>query len=1025
MRTTLTVAQREELLKLARAARLERRSFDLPPIVPGERGDRPALSLAQQRLWFIEQLGGIGAAYHLPKRLRLTGMLDRAALGRALDRIVARHEALRTTFAQVDGEPVQRIGAADGGLALAEHDLRGEADADPVLRRLVAEEARAPFDLERGPLIRGRLVRLAEDDHVLLLTMHHIVSDAWSMGVLVRELSTLYAAFRAGEADPLPPLPVQYADYAAWQRRWIDGAVLEAQAAYWKEALSGAPELLSLPADRPRPAQVDYAGGVVQVALDEELAAGLKALGRRHGTTLFMTLLAGWAAVLGRLSGQDDVVIGTPAANRGRTEIEGLIGFFLNTLALRMDLSGSPAVSGLLGRVKARTLGAQQHQDLPFEQVVELLHPARSLAHHPLFQVMFSWQNSPGGRLELPGLTVGGVGGGQAQETAKFDLSLSLQAAGGRIAGSLTYATALFDRATVERYAGYLVRVLEQMAADDTRAVDRLILLSDGERARVLEEWNATEAAFPRDRCIHALVEAQAARTPDAVAVVHEDTSLSYGELNARANRLAHHLRGLGVGPDTRVAVCVERGLEMMVGLLGVLKAGGAYVPLDPSHPAGRLRFVLEDSGPAAVLAQGTPGGEPDALFGGVEVPVIDLAAAVPAWANEPAENPSPVGLGPDHPAYVMYTSGSTGRPKGVVVPHRGVVNLLCSLRDTLGVESTDRLLAVTTYAFDISVLELFLPLLCGARTVVLGQARSGDPAELAAAIREHAPTVLQATPATWRMLVEAGWEGAAGLRALCGGEALPGELAAQVGARVGGLWNVYGPTETTIWSAVQPVAGVDPGCGVPIGRPVANTRIYVLDRRGEPVPVGVLGEVYIGGAGVARGYLDRPGLTAERFVPDPFGPEAGARLYRTGDVGRWTESTDALTHSRTHALEFVGRADFQVKVRGYRIELGEIEARLAEHPDVREATVLAREDAAGDQRLVAYYVAAQELDALALRAYLGERLPEYMVPAAYVRLDALPLTPNGKVDRRALPAPEGEAYGRRTYEAPVGEIET
>ncbi|HEU0299933.1 MAG TPA: amino acid adenylation domain-containing protein, partial [Longimicrobium sp.] len=556
----------------------------LPAIEPADREADVPLSFAQQRLWFLEQFGSLGSAYHIRRQLRFRGGLDRRALARALDRIVARHEALRTTFVPVDGQPVQRIGPVEeSGFRLLGHDLGGHPDAEAELGRLVDEESTAPFDLERGPLIRGRLVRLADEDHVLLLTMHHIVSDAWSMGVLIRELSALYAAYRGGEADPLPPLPVQYADYAAWQRRWVDGEVLRRQADYWRETLGGAPGLLELPADHPRPARQDFAGGAFAVVLDQELTAGLKALGQRHGTTLFMTLLAGWAVVLGRLSGERDVVIGTPTANRGRTEIEGLIGFFVNTLALRVDLSGSPSVAEVLRRVKARALGAQHHQDIPFEHVVELLQPVRSLAHSPLFQVMFAWQNAPQGALELPGLELAPVRRA-AQETAKFDLSMSLRESDGRIVGGLTYATSLFERATAERFAGCLARVLEQMAADDTRAVDRLALLTDAERRQVVAEWNATDAAYPRDRCVHERFAAQAARTPDAVAAAFGDVALSYRELNARANRLAHHLRRLGVGPDARVALCVERGLELVVGVLGVLKAGGAYVPLDPAY---------------------------------------------------------------------------------------------------------------------------------------------------------------------------------------------------------------------------------------------------------------------------------------------------------------------------------------------------------------------------------------------------------------------------------------------------------
>ncbi|HEX8317857.1 amino acid adenylation domain-containing protein, partial [Longimicrobium sp.] len=996
----------------------------LPPIERVDRGERLPLSFAQQRLWFLEQMGDLGSTYHVPTRLRLRGELDRGALRRALDAMLARHEALRTTFVQVDSEPVQRI-AEESPFHLLEHDLGGDADAEAQFRRLAAEEAGARFDLEQGPLIRGRLVRLAEDDHVLLLTMHHIVSDGWSMGVLTRELGALYAAFRRGEENPLPPLPIQYADYAAWQRQWVGGEVLREQAEYWKQALSGAPELLELPTDRPRPARPDHVGGTVGIDLGDELSAGLRALSRRHGTTLFMTLLAGWAAVLGRLSGQEDVVVGTPSANRGRREIEGLIGLFVNTLALRIELGGSPSVSGLLEQARARALGAQQNQDIPFEQVVELVQPTRSLAHNPLFQVMLTWQSASEGGPELPGPRLGSAGSGPpreaargpsqeaAQGTAKVDLSLTLWESGGRIVGGATYATALFDQASVERHLAYLRRVLEAFAADDLQAVDALPLLPAAERRLVVEEWNATDAAYPRESCIHELVEAQVERAPDAVAVVFDGGELTYAELNERANRLAHHLRGLGVGPDARVAICVERGPAMAAGLLAILKAGGGYVPLDPGYPAERLRYMLHDSAPAAVLTQGSLKGV-QALFAGVDVPVIDLEGT--GWARFPATDPERAGLTPGHLAYVIYTSGSTGTPKGVMIEHRSLANHTAWQAGAFGMGPDDAVLQRTSISFDASVWELWTTLAVGARLVLLPVDAAKDPGAIARVIEERGVTVVQFVPTLLQAVLRGLPEGAP-LRprlVFCGGEPLAAALVAEARARgVGEVVNLYGPTEATIDSTAYRCGDEDRAPA--IGAPVGNVRVYVLDAAGEPVPVGVAGELFIGGAGVARGYLDRPAVTAERFVPDPFGGQPGARLYRTGDLGRWRADG---------TLEFLGRNDFQVKIRGFRVELGEIEARLLEHPSVREAVVAAREDAAGDRRLVAYVVGSDSVEVEALRSYLSERLPEHMVPAAYVHLLALPLTPNGKLDRKALPAPEGDAYARRGYEAPVGETE-
>jgi amino acid adenylation domain-containing protein len=993
----------------------------LPDVTPVPReGDLP-LSFAQTRLWFIDRMGGAGGAYNIPLRLRLAGTLDREALGRALERIVQRHEVLRTTFAQVGGEPVQRIHPMEeSGFRIVDHDLAGGSDARARLRALLEDEAGAPFDLERGPVVRARLARLAEDDHVLMVTLHHVAADGWSVGVLVDELSALYRAFAAGRPDPLPPLPVQYADYAAWQRRWLEGEALRRQEEYWQGTLAGAPERLELPTDRARPVEQDFTGAAVDFALDAELTAELTALARRHGATLFTTLLAGWAAVLGRLSGQREVVVGTPAANRGRREIEGLIGFFVNTLALRVDLSGSPSVAELLGRVKERALAAQAHQDLPFERVVELVQPARSLAHTPLFQAMVAWQNTPDGSLELPGLTLGRVEEAP-HAVAKYDLTLTLREAGGRVVGGVLYATALFDRETVERWVGYLRRVLREMAVADRpeRRLSELPMMTEAERKTLLETWSGRGEAFPVAGSLHGRFEARAAARPDAVAVSFEGRSLTYAQLNARANRLAHYLVRLGVGPEVRVGVCLERSLEMVVSLLAVLKAGGAYVPLDPGYPAERLAYMLDDSAVPLVLVQEALRGSVPAREG-VEVLAVDALAE--RLASEPAENPAG-GAGPDSLAYVIYTSGSTGRPKGVMNAHRGVVNRLVWMQAHFGIGADDVVLQKTPFSFDVSVWEFFWPLQQGARLVMARPDGHRDPAYLRDVVEREGVTTLHFVPSMLQPFVEAVKAGrCASLRhVVCSGEALPPALVRRFHDRFAGpvvLTNLYGPTEAAVdvscWTCPRDgAAGV-----VPIGRPVWNTALYVLDAGLQPVPVGVPGELYIGGVQVARGYLGRAGLTAERFVPDPFSAEGGARLYRTGDRARWRADG---------AIEYLGRLDDQVKVRGFRIEPGEIESALLAQPGVSAAAVIVRGE--GDEAALVAYVVPAEGAALppALREALKSRLPDYMVPAAFVPLERIPLTPNGKLDRGALPEPDaagGEAAdGYVAPRTPVEEV--
>ncbi|QXE10353.1 amino acid adenylation domain-containing protein [Pseudomonas sp. AN-B15] len=981
-----------------------------PQIVPVPRDGALPLSFAQQRLWFLAQMEGANTAYNIPVALRLRGRLDDAALQRALARIVARHETLRSRFAQFNDEAQVLIAPVDTGLLLRIEDLRQHPQPEETLQALIQGEASGPFDLQDDPLIRGRLVRLADDHHVLLLTLHHIISDGWSMGVLTRELMALYQAFSHGQPDPLPPLALQYTDYAVWQRRWLSGEVLLRQSEYWQQTLAGAPALLMLPTDRPRPAQQDYAGSSVAVVLDERLSAGLKALGQRHGVTLYMTLMSAWAMLLSRLSGQAEVVIGSPVANRTRAEIEGLIGMFVNTLALRIDTSGELSVEALLARVKAQTLQAQAHQDLPFEQVVEITRPVRSLAHSPLFQTLLSWDGLESPALALGELTLEGVA--EPSHFAKFDLSLSLSESNGIIRGSLEYATALFDQSTVERFVGYFQRLLQAMVANDQALLEQAPLLAAEEQQRLLVEFNATAVDYNLEQTIHGLFEAQVARSPLAPAVVAGEQQLSYAELNARANQLARHLRELGVGPDARVAICVERGLDMVVGLLANLKAGGGYVPLDPAYPLERLAYMLEDSAPLAVLVQGTT----CPVLGEVAVPVIDLDQ--PHWQSLPTDNLSLAELTPQHTAYVIYTSGSTGQPKGVINEHRGVVNRLLWMQDAYQLTASDTVLQKTPFSFDVSVWEFFWPLMTGARLVMARPEGHKDPLYLSDIIEREHITTLHFVPSMLDVfLAHADTARCSSLRqVMCSGEALPGSVVRRFKQQLPGseLHNLYGPTEAavdvTAWNCAGPLEQTPDN--TPIGKPIANTRMYILDAQQQPVPHGVVGELYIGGVQVARGYLNRPELNAERFLDDPF--QSNGRMYRTGDVARYLADGN---------IEYLGRNDDQVKIRGLRIELGEIQARLTQIDGIQEAAVLAREDAPGEKRLVAYYTGAP-LEIETLRSHLLENLPDYMVPVVFVHLDALPLSPNGKLDRKALPAPDLAALTTREYEAPVGEVE-
>jgi amino acid adenylation domain-containing protein len=977
-----------------------------PPITPAPRdGDLP-LSFSQERLWFLAQLEPDSAAYNVPLGMRLVGHLDAQALEQALGELARRHEVLRTTFTAVLGKPVQVVhDAIDLPLPLTDLGALADDTREAVARREAEAEARRPFDLARGPLVRARLLRLAPESHVLLLTLHHIVSDAWTRGILNRELAALYGAIHAGLPHALPALPIQYADYASWQRRWLTGAAEERLLGYWKDQLRGAPAAIELPTDRPRPPVLSGHGAHRALDLPAPLARALEALARREDVTLFMLLLAAFDVLLHRYTGQEDLVVGTPSANRTRAETEGLLGFFVNTLVLRVKVSPERGFRDLLATARETCLGAYAHQEMPFERLVTELAPARDLARTPLFQVMFTLQSEPVAALRLPGIELSSFGAGAS--SSKFDLLLAMTQGPRGIRALVEHATDLFDGATIDRMLGHLATLLEGIALDPDRPLRDLPLLPEAERHRLLVEWNPA-VAHPARVTLHGWFEAQVDRTPDAPAVTFEGQTLAYRELDARANRVAHHLRKRGVGPGVLVGLATERSMDMLVGLVGILKAGGAYLPIDPAYPADRIAFMVEDARAPVVLTEARVASTLPAST--AEIVILDAGAE--AFAAEPAHRPACAAT-PGDLAYVIYTSGSTGKPKGAMVEHRNVVRLFEATDAWFRFGPGDVWTLFHSHAFDFSVWEIWGALLHGGRVVIVPHWVSRSPEAFHALLVAEGVTVLNQTPSAFRQLVLADEAASSHARAalalryvIFGGEALSlGDLRPwweRHGDRSLELVNMYGITETTVHVTYRPVGVLDlerPWSSV-VGRQIPDLQVHVLDRAQQLVPTGVPGELYVGGAGVARGYLNRPELTAQRFLPDPFGADPGRRLYRTGDLGRRLASGE---------LEYLGRADDQVKIRGFRIELGEIEAVLGAHPAVREAVVLAREDAPGDRRLVAYLVCREGSAPTVpeLRAFAKEKLYDAMVPAAFVLLDALPLTASGKVDRRALPAPD------------------
>jgi amino acid adenylation domain-containing protein len=1042
----------EELGQQIQQLQQEDLTLSAPPILPRGEQSELLLSYAQTRLWFLDQLEPNSPFYNIPVALRLQGHLNQVALTQSLAEIIQRHEALRTNFVTVNGQPTQVINTlTNWTVSVINLQHLSPEEQKNAAKKLVKEQALQPFDLANEALVRATLIVLNNNEYWLSLCLHHVISDGWSMGVFIEELTALYNAVNQGQVSPLKPLPIQYTDFAIWQRKWFRGEVLENQLNYWKKQLAEAPTFLPLPTDKPRPARQSFTGAHQEFQLSLELTQKLTELSQQQGVTMFMTLLAAYGTLLYRYTGQSDILIGTPIANRNRREIESLIGFFVNTLVMRTDCSENPSFQELLMRVREMSLGAYAHQDLPFEMLVEALQPERNLSHTPLFQVMFALENTPLSEVKMSGLTIDSLP--LEWGIAKFDLTLSMQNTETGLMGVWEYNTDLFNSETVERMNGHFLTLLEGIIANPNERVSQLPLLTKVEQQQLLIDGHNTQVDYPADKCIHQLFEEQVERTPNDVAVVFEEQQLTYNELNRRANQLAHYLQSLGVKPDELVGICVERSLEMIVGLLGILKAGGAYVPLDPDYPQERLSFMLEDSQVKVLVTQAK-------LVESIPEHQAQLICLDTEWekiAQNIPSNPES-GVKPDNLTYIIYTSGSTGKPKGVLVNHANVVRLFAATDSWYHFNSNDVWTLFHSYAFDFSVWEMWGALLYGGRLVVVPYLVTRSPEAFYQLLCQEKVTILNQTPTAFRQLiqVEESLKGSfpplsRGVRGdrssttdndlslrlvIFGGEAL--EINSlqpwfnRHGDQCPQLVNMYGITETTVHVTYRPLSMTDlDSTASVIGCPIPDLQVYLLDQYLQLVPVGVPGEMYVGGAGVTKGYLNRPELTTERFIPSPFekdevipptplnkgGTQGGAKLYKTGDLARYLPKGE---------LEYLGRIDNQVKIRGFRIELGEIEALLASHPQIWETVVIVRDDTTGDKRLVAYIVPQSEktITINEIRQFLKAKLPSYMVPNAFVILDALPLTANGKIDRRALPPSESSSETSEKYVAPRNPIE-
>jgi len=973
-----------------------------------------ALSNAQQRLWILSQIEGATTAYNIPLHLRLEGELDAPCLEAAFERVIERHESLRTTFAVVEGEPRQIV---HDGLVfqLATVDLSDRDRPEDAARELATSESTHAFDLETGPLLRARLVRMSQHDHVLLCTLHHTISDGVSIGVLFREIAAFYNAGRRGAPAPLPDLLLQYRDYASWQRQHLESTEAAVHRDYWSAQLGGKLPVLDLPTDAPRPPIQTYHGKEIGFSLGVERSAALRRLARERQASLFMVLLAHFTVLLHRYTGAADLLIGTPVAGRNHPDLAEQIGFYLNSLPIRMSPASDQSFFEVLTQVRRTCLEAFEHQTYPFDRLIDDLRVPRDLSRSPVFDVMMILQNQDDAPPDFEQMRCSLLA--EHTGTSKVDITLCCKDMGDEIWANLEYNTDLFSHDRMQRMAGHFTRLIDSVLAEPEQCVGLLDYLTESEKSQ-LDAWNRTQAPYPSERTVIDLIDETCRRRPTHVAIEAHDRHVSYEELEQESNRLAAHLVKGGIRSGDRVGLCIDRGADLVVSLIAILKAGASYVPLDPHHPAERLRDIVTDAGVKHLLTTSDLGSAA-ADHATDELETIFLDRDRHIIRQQPASRPR-IRVAPEQACYTIYTSGSTGRPKGVVISHQALVNFLWSMASRPGLAEQDRLLAVTTVAFDIAALELLLPLVTGAQLLIAHPSATTDPAQLRQILITGDVSVMQATPATWRMLLEAGWEGTPGLRILCGGEALGAELANRLGDLGSELWNLYGPTETTIWSTIYRVQSAskppEPTAGdaIPIGRPIANTQIYILDADLRRVPIGVSGDLYIGGHGLAQGYHGQPRLTEERFIAHPFSQNSSARLYHTGDRARHRPDGD---------IEYLGRTDLQVKIRGYRIETGEVEARLVAHDQVHEALVIATKSGP-DLALVAYLV-GEPITVAELREWLRRQLPDYMVPSVFMHLDALPLSPSGKINRGALPQPDIDTGLRGShYAEPRDELE-